>query len=831
MTSAFNEHNQQISPSVVETIAAAWNDGKVKRGSEGWIYSRCPIHGDKTESLSMKWIPGKTGLGKVLFKCHVGCGWKDLEQRAVDERYLPVWKPQAKQTKGATIEFWEEKGLVAVECYPYVNADRSLEFEKWRFYDPATDTKSFRQRQSNGKGGFDKWKLTEGPKPLYKLPELLDAIKAGKTIFIVEGEKDVNNMFADGLVATCNFEGGGKWKPEYNEFLRNAERVVLVLDNDHVGYEHLNLVASELAKVDVCVEWLVMPGATKHDDFSDWRENHSASEFEPLLSETQLWFEPVANPWPSPAQERAKAKNIANEGIAFGDEKKVPNNVVALREETPPINMEYVEMWTDAGNGKRFKQAVGDDALWCPESGWRLWTGTRYERDNLGRIREIAKDVARSIMIERTASATKLATFAAKTLNEKGLSNMLKSAQSLVPASIEHFDLDTDIINTPDGIVDLTTGKLSSWDRKHRCSLITACGYDESAFAEFISITDDTPIEVADEIYLRLIPHYRNMMGYMCSSKSGIDWQKFNYLQEIGGYCFSGRTHIQQAWFFEGEGRNLKSTWIDNLADMLGGETNGYSVTVRTSMFMRPKGGATENHLDNFSQLQDKRMVAVQELNSDDCLDEAKFKIVTGHTDRLKGRYMRGEPFEVRKRCKFIFRTNHLPRVRNQDDGVWRRMRRVPCHTQVPDDQVDTNASEKLRSEWSQQAAFFVAGLIRLMRREDLPQPDCVAEMTREYKAEMDTIGEMLDECFIKAPTNKLTITDFLKVHTMWSHRNNMAPLSRIELAKRLKKKGIVGERLYDEEGHRVSTITGWAIGPGYGGDSETKGRYTFKFG
>ena len=37
---------------------------------------------------------------------------------------------------------------------------------------------------------------------LYQLPQVLEAVKAGKTIYIVEGEKDANNLAALGLVAT-----------------------------------------------------------------------------------------------------------------------------------------------------------------------------------------------------------------------------------------------------------------------------------------------------------------------------------------------------------------------------------------------------------------------------------------------------------------------------------------------------------------------------------------------------------------------------------------------------------------------------------------------------
>ena len=51
----------------------------------------------------------------------------------------------------------------------------------------------------------------DGVRPvLYSLPELLKT----DVVYIVEGEKDVNNLRRTGLTATCNPGGAGKWREE-----------------------------------------------------------------------------------------------------------------------------------------------------------------------------------------------------------------------------------------------------------------------------------------------------------------------------------------------------------------------------------------------------------------------------------------------------------------------------------------------------------------------------------------------------------------------------------------------------------------------------------------
>jgi hypothetical protein len=65
----------------------------------------------------------------------------------------------------------------------------------------------------------------------YRLPDLIEAISCGHPLFIVEGEKDVENLRKLGVPATTNAGGAGKWKPELNKFFHNAD-VIIIADND-----------------------------------------------------------------------------------------------------------------------------------------------------------------------------------------------------------------------------------------------------------------------------------------------------------------------------------------------------------------------------------------------------------------------------------------------------------------------------------------------------------------------------------------------------------------------------------------------------------------------
>ncbi|MGE0692656.1 MAG: ATP-binding protein [Pirellulales bacterium] len=81
--------------------------------------------------------------------------------------------------------------------------------------------------------------------PLYRLPELLAATE-GSTVYIVEGEKDVETLRRHGLVATCNAGGAGKWRDHHTAQFSAKVNLVVISDNDQAGHAHAQHVAASL---------------------------------------------------------------------------------------------------------------------------------------------------------------------------------------------------------------------------------------------------------------------------------------------------------------------------------------------------------------------------------------------------------------------------------------------------------------------------------------------------------------------------------------------------------------------------------------------------------
>jgi hypothetical protein len=110
---------------------------------------------------------------------------------------------------------------------------------------------------------------------LYNLPKVLEAIKQGRRIWFLEGEKDVERMHADfpDEVATTAPSGAGKskWRMEYTRYFIGAPQVIIVADCDKPGLDYAEEVHHHIGKLVSSVKVVCTPIMENGADFSDHR--------------------------------------------------------------------------------------------------------------------------------------------------------------------------------------------------------------------------------------------------------------------------------------------------------------------------------------------------------------------------------------------------------------------------------------------------------------------------------------------------------------------------------------------------------------------------------
>jgi 5S rRNA maturation endonuclease (ribonuclease M5) len=256
---------------------------KRQKTAVGWLV-RCPAHDDSSPSLQVR----RAGDGKILLKCFANCPtesvvaalglkMKDLFPEEPARPFaVPASNAHATTEKPVIEKIYSYQKHTGQEAYQVVRLK----------------PKSFRQRHQVDGNWI--WSMDGVERFIYHLPEVLKS----PIVWIVEGEKDADNLAELGIVATCNVGGAGKWLDAYTETLCDKE-VVICGDTDEPGQKHVDLVFESVCGKAKSVRIVKLPKTTK--DISDFiasfkSENESKAAIEELFSNAHPFFKGVKLP-------------------------------------------------------------------------------------------------------------------------------------------------------------------------------------------------------------------------------------------------------------------------------------------------------------------------------------------------------------------------------------------------------------------------------------------------------------------------------------------------------------------------------------------------------
>jgi len=233
----------------------------VKKQNNGSWKALCPAHDDNNPSLSVN-----DHGGKLLVHCHAGCSFEQvLAAIKSPPSVLGIHSGNGNRNAGSM-----PAPRRVVDTYTYTDANGEPLYDVLR-YDP----RDFKVRRTEG--GKHVYVLGGTKLVPYRLPEVIQAVAAGKTIYVVEGEKDVDALMKAGAVATCNPFGAGKWRSEFSEYLREAD-VIVIADKDRAGWDHARDVATSFRGVARSLD--VRQAAVGKDAYDHLAAGKSLHEFE-----------------------------------------------------------------------------------------------------------------------------------------------------------------------------------------------------------------------------------------------------------------------------------------------------------------------------------------------------------------------------------------------------------------------------------------------------------------------------------------------------------------------------------------------------------------------
>jgi putative DNA primase/helicase len=425
---------------------------------------------------------------------------------------------------------------------------------------------------------------------------------------------------------------------------------------------------------------------------------------------------------------------------------------------------------SDAGNAERFVAANSWRLRFVYRvNRWHLWDSRRWALDETNEAMRLALVTVRGIREEADSAPTEaerrtIGRHALLSEATRSLKNLLEAASSMASVATKQDELDRNpwLLNVENGTLSL------------RC--------------DSFGLTPHNP----DDLITKLAP-----VTYDPEARCPI-WDAFltrvtggnerlqKFIQRAIGYSLTADVGEHALFLLYGSGANGKSTLLEVLLAVLG----DYAKTAAPGLLMRTREG---RHEEQIAELKGVRFCTGQESGVDQALDEPKLKYLTGG-DTVSARRMYADRIEFAPSHKFWIATNHKPRIRGGDDGIWRRMKLIPFEQVIAEHERDPRLKEKLLAEAPGILSWAVQGCLA-WQRDGLGVPDEVRDATASYRASEDQLVHFLEEACTVSLTSTCTSARMFETYRAWAESSGERPMTQQALGEALEARGFEKKR------------------------------------
>ncbi|MCF3119709.1 toprim domain-containing protein [Streptomyces arenae] len=517
------------------------------------------------------------------------------------------------------------------------------------------------------------------------------------TVLICEGPGDALTAVACGYdsvaIRGASLAGSPQLVRELAEGLRGS-LVILAGDNDRAGNSFSSRLAAGLADHGIDTFRLELPSPAS--DLTEWRE----AAPEAFAAELHRAVK-AARPVRDTAEEHAAAVTAElatrtgadvvsrDQGAEAAD---ILAKLVSQYGESDAMNAHALVAWS----GGRIRYASG--------LGFYTWNGSVWVRSDM-RVRQEIHRMGAALVL---AGQNQLARGFTMTSRIDALLTELCSVPN-VSISATDFDDRPDFLNFRNGTVNLRTGSL----RPHRQA-------DLLTYALDIDYNPEAQCPRWQSFLAEIFPSMPEMPAY---------------IQRLVGYGITGHTTEQSFGVLWGKGANGKSVLVDTLTTVF----RAIARTTPFATFEERKSGGIPNDI---AALRGARLVMASEGESGKSMSEPILKRVTGK-DMISARFLRQEFFEFKPSFLLLLATNHKPKFRSQDEGLWRRVKLLPFTRWFAPAERDPDLDRKLLAEAEGIAAWAVRGAVEWYRG-GLKDPQVITGASQEYRETSDPLAGFL---------------------------------------------------------------------------------------
>lgn len=457
------------------------------------------------------------------------------------------------------------------------------------------------------------------------------------------------------------------------------------------------------------------------------------------------------------------------------------------------------ERMTDLGNARVLVRLTGNDVRWCqsmPGDGWMVWDGSKWIPDTTRQVYRLADMVApewrsraplenNDLTLSREEEKEqelrkKMLAWADKCESERGYRAMIEMFKSRprVAVTVDRWNADPLLVNTPDMTYDLRNSRAYRPRRDDHITRMTATG----------ASADDCPLwrRFVLQIMGGVVPEGLNpttaeVDAAYALPENAAAVNLVRFLQRATGYSLTGDASEQCLFIAYGSGGNGKGVFFNTVKAILG----TYGTGARVETFVDRKAGSIPNDL---AALAGARFVLCSEPEENAELDEGLIKMVTGQ-DTVTARFLNREFFDYIPQFKLWMMTNHKPKIKGTDNGIWRRMRLIPFEVSIPKEKQDMTLSERLRAEYPGILRWMLEGM-KAWRKERLSPPPEVIAASAHYRREMDVLADFLEDRCEAEMMATASNSELYASYQEWAKDNGMRPRSQAVLSRSLVSRG-----------------------------------------